>query len=87
MTQRELGKFNERPLSELQHVEKAYPAGHLLGEEMRAEIRRRQNIINDQRARSNLIYLRLGVILAIVTVAVAIYALVRHEWLLSIIKY
>jgi hypothetical protein len=79
MIQREIGKFSERPLNELQHVEKSYPAGHLLGEEMRAEIRRRQNIINDQRARSNLIYLRLGIILAIVAVAVAIYALVRHQ--------
>jgi hypothetical protein len=78
MTQ-ELGKFSGRPLIELQHVEKAYPTGDLLGEEMRAEIRRRQNTITRQHARSKLIYLRLGIILAIVAVAVAIYALVRHQ--------
>jgi hypothetical protein len=78
MTQ-ELGKFSGRPLIDLQHLEKAYSTGDLLGEEMRAEIRRRQTRISDRRARSSLIYLRLGIVLAIVAVAVAIYALVRHQ--------
>jgi hypothetical protein len=54
---------------------------------MRAEIRRRQKPIDDYRAGSNPIYARLGIIVAIMAVAVAIYALVRHEWFLSIIKY
>jgi hypothetical protein len=59
MTQRELGKFSEWPLSELQHVEKSYPTGHLIGEEMRAEIRRRQNTADDQRSKSNLVFVAL----------------------------
>jgi hypothetical protein len=86
MTQ-ELGNFTRWPLEELQEKEKTYPSGHLLGEGMRAEIKRRQNTIDDYRATSNSIYVRLGIIVAIVAAAVAIYALVRHEWLLSIIKY
>jgi hypothetical protein len=79
MTQRELGKFSERPLSELQHVEKAYPAGHLLGEEMRAEIRRRQDIINKHRTKSNLVFASLGGIILIVTLILAAYTVIfRH---------
>jgi hypothetical protein len=78
MTQ-ELGKFSGRPLIDLQHVEKAYPTGDLLGEEMRAEIRRRQTGISDRRARFHLIYLRLSIVLAIMAVAVAVYAVVRHH--------
>jgi hypothetical protein len=88
MTQ-QLGNFRRWSLEELQEEEKkkTYPSGHLLGEGMRAEIRRRQKPIDDYRAGSNPIYARLGIIVAIMAVAVAIYALVRHEWFLSIIKY
>jgi hypothetical protein len=78
MTQKGLGKYSERPLSELQHVEKAYPPGHLIGEEMRAEIRRRQTI-KDQRANSNLVFVSLGIIILIVTLILAAYAVIyRH---------
>jgi hypothetical protein len=86
MTQK-LGNFTRWSLEELQEKEKTYPRGHLLGEGMRAEISLRKGLNDDQRGRSNLIYVRLGIILAIVTVAVGIYALVRHGWLLSIIEY
>jgi hypothetical protein len=78
MTQ-ELGNFSRWSLKDLQEKEKAYPRGHLLGGGMRAEISLRKGLIDDHRSRSNLIYARLGIILAIVAVAVAIYALVRHQ--------
>jgi hypothetical protein len=45
---------------------------------MRAEIRRRQAIIEEYQARAHLLYLPLGIIVGIVTVAIAIYALIRH---------
>jgi hypothetical protein len=78
MAQRELGKFSERPLIELQHVEKAYPAGHLVGEEIRAEIRRRQTI-KDQRSNSNIVFLSLGIVILIVTLILVAYAVIyRH---------
>jgi hypothetical protein len=79
MAQRELGKFGEWPLSELQHVEKSYPTGHLVGEEMRAEIRRRQNAADDQRSKSNLVFVALGVMIGIVTLILAAYTVIyRH---------
>jgi hypothetical protein len=79
MTKRELGKFSEWPLSELQHVEKSYPTGHLTGEEMRAEIRRRQNAADDQRSKSNLVFVALGVMIGIVTLILAAYTVIyRH---------
>jgi hypothetical protein len=78
MTQRERGKFSEWPLSELQHVEKSYPTGHLVGEEMRAEIRRRQSI-KDQRSNSNLVFVSLGVVILIAALILAAYTVVyRH---------
>jgi len=79
MTDREHSNFSEWPLSELQHVEKSYPTGHLIGEEMRAEIRRRQNTIDDQRSKSNLVFVCLGVIILIVALILAAYTVVyRH---------
>jgi hypothetical protein len=79
MTQRELGKFSEWPLSELQHVEKSYPTGHLVGEEIRAEIRRRQNTADDQGSKSNLVFVALGVMIGIVTLILAAYTVIyRH---------
>ena len=79
MTQRELGKFSEWPLSELQHVEKSYPTGHLVGEEIRAEIRRRQNTADGQGSKSNLVFVALGVMIGIVTLILAAYTVIyRH---------
>ena len=66
-------------LEELQEAERSYPPGHLLGDDMRAEIRRRMAIIENYQARSYLLYLPLGIIVGIVTVAAAIYALFRHQ--------
>jgi hypothetical protein len=79
MTEREpWHNLSQWSLEELQEAERSYPTGHSLGEEMRAEIRRRQAIIEDYRARSYLLYLPLAIIVGIVTVAIAIYALIRH---------
>jgi hypothetical protein len=79
MTQREHSNFSEWPLSELQHVEQSYPTGHLIGEEMRAEIRRRQDTADDQRSKSNLVFVALGVMIGIVTLILAAYTVVyRH---------
>ena len=65
-------------LQELQEAERSYPPGHLLGDEMRAEIAV-DGSIEDYRARWYLLYLPLGIIVGIVTVAAAIYALFRHQ--------
>jgi hypothetical protein len=78
MTQ-ELGNFTRWSLEELQEKEKAYPSGHLLGEGMRAEIRRRQDTITDQRSKSNLVFASLGIIILIVTLILAAYTVIyRH---------
>jgi hypothetical protein len=80
MTQREpWHNLRQWSLEELQDAERSYPTGHVLGEEMRAEIRRRQAIIEAYQARAYLLYLPLGIIVGIVTVAAAIYALIRHQ--------
>lgn len=79
MTEREpWHNLSQWSLEELQEAERSYPSEHPLGQEMRAEIRRRQAIIEDYQARSYLLYLPLGIIVGIVTVAIAIYVLIRH---------
>ena len=78
MAQKELGKFSEWPLSELQHVEKSYPTGHLIGEEIRAEIRRRQSI-QDHRSNSNLVFVSLAIVILIAALILAAYTVIyRH---------
>lgn len=78
MTQEEpWHNLSQWSLEELQRAEGSYQAGHPLGEEMRAEIRRRQAALEKYQARAYLLYLPLGIIVGITVVAIAIYALIR----------
>jgi len=50
MTERELGNFSKWPLEELRGKERSFPIGHRIGDEIRAEITRRQIEIDQHRA-------------------------------------
>ena len=50
MTERELGNFSKWPLQELMEKERSFPNGHLMGNEIRAEINRRRTETDQRRA-------------------------------------
>jgi hypothetical protein len=73
MTERELRNFSQWSLSELQEAERSYPSQHQIGDEIRAEIRRRTNIVLGRRKGSNMWYAGLSVIVAILGLGFAVY--------------